>query len=113
MRRIYSSRRTTRKCRRGTIGSCGETFTTRRYSARRSLGPTRCWSKRAWLIGRNGHKATKTVALDPETQTSHPIFHPRQQRRQEHFAWSEDHLRIIGLTPTGRATITLLHLNRA
>ena len=53
------------------------------------------------------------MAVDPETQTADPIFHPRRQRWQEHFAWSEDHLRIIGLTPTGRATITLLHLNRA
>jgi HNH endonuclease len=62
--------------------------------------------------GCNGHKAARTVAVDPETKTSVPLFHPRQQRRQEHFAWSEDHLRIIGLTPSGRATITLLHLNR-
>jgi len=63
--------------------------------------------------GCNGHKATNTAAIDPETQTSVPLFHPRQQRWHEHFAWSEDHLRIIGLTPIGRATITLLHLNRS
>ena len=39
-------------------------------------------------------------------------FNPRQQRWQEHFAWSDNHLRIIGLTPIGRATLRLLHLNR-
>jgi hypothetical protein len=62
--------------------------------------------------GCNGHKSTRTAAVDPQTQTSVALFSPRQQRWQEHFAWSEDHLRIIGLTQTGRATITLLHLNR-
>jgi len=63
--------------------------------------------------GCNGHKAAKAAAIDPETQTSVTLFHPRQQRWPEHFAWSEDHLRIIGVTPTGRATVMLLHLNRA
>ena len=63
--------------------------------------------------GCNGHKATKTAAIDSETQISVPLFHPRQQIWHEHFAWSEDRLSIIGLTATGRATITLLHLNRA
>jgi hypothetical protein len=63
--------------------------------------------------GCNGHKSTKTTAIDHDTQTSAPIFHPRQQNWQEHFAWSEDRLNIIRLTPTGRATISLLHLNRA
>ncbi|OLE71919.1 MAG: HNH endonuclease [Cyanobacteria bacterium 13_1_40CM_2_61_4] len=62
--------------------------------------------------GCNGHKAAKTAAVDTETRTSVAIFNPRQQRWQEHFAWSEDHLRIIGLTPIGRATLRLLHLNR-
>ena len=62
--------------------------------------------------GCNGHKAAKAAAIDPETQTSVPLFHPRQQRWPEHFGWSEDHLRVVGLTPTGRATVVLLHLNR-
>jgi hypothetical protein len=30
----------------------------------------------------------------------------------EHFAWNEDYSRVIGLTPTGRATVETLHLNR-
>jgi len=29
-----------------------------------------------------------------------------------HFAWSEDATRIIGLTPTGRATVEALQINR-
>ena len=63
--------------------------------------------------GCNGHKAAKTTAVDFETQTSVPLFHPRQHLWQEHFALSADLLQIVGLTPTGRATIGLLHLNRA
>lgn len=62
--------------------------------------------------GCNGHKATKTTALDPVTEQMVPLFHPRQQRWEEHFAWSEDYLQITGLTPTGRATVEALQLNR-
>ena len=63
--------------------------------------------------GCNGHKAIKITAVDPETQTQVPLFHPRQQHWHDHFAWSEGYSHIIGITPTGRATVTLLHLNRA
>ena len=35
----------------------------------------------------------------------------RRQRRSEHFRRSEDGLRIIGLTLTGRATVGALHLD--
>ena len=30
----------------------------------------------------------------------------------DHFAWSADGLHVIGLTPSGRATVRLLRLNR-
>lgn len=62
--------------------------------------------------GYNGHKAAKTSASDPVTGHLVPLYHPRQQRWDEHFAWSEDSLRIIGLTPVGRATVEALQLNR-
>lgn len=41
-----------------------------------------------------------------------PLFNPRQQLWQEHFAWNADYTIVIGLTSVGRATITVLHLNR-
>ena len=41
-----------------------------------------------------------------------PLFHPRQQRWQDHFAWNEDFTLVIGITPVGRATVDTLHLNR-
>ena len=59
----------------------------------------------------NRHKSDRTRAIDPETEAEVPLFHPRHQRWSEHFRWSEDGLRIIGLTPTGRATVGALHLD--
>ena len=40
------------------------------------------------------------------------LFHPRNQRWRDHFAWTADCTAILGLTPTGRATVEALHLNR-
>lgn len=62
--------------------------------------------------GCNGYKYTKTLATDPLTLLSVPLFHPRQSDWQEHFAWGAQFVKIIGLTPTGRATIEALRLNR-
>ncbi|HMN29425.1 MAG TPA: hypothetical protein PKE45_14845 [Caldilineaceae bacterium] len=39
------------------------------------------------------------------------LFHPRTQNWFVHFQWSDDGLRILGQTPTGRATVALLHLD--
>jgi hypothetical protein len=62
--------------------------------------------------GCNNHKHTKTQGIDPVTEQVAPLFHPRQQSWREHFAWSADYTLIIGLTPTGRATVKELQLNR-
>ena len=59
----------------------------------------------------NGAKSDRTSAADPQTGEDVPLFHPRAQVWSEHFEWSEDGLRIRGLTPTGRATVAVLHLD--
>jgi hypothetical protein len=59
----------------------------------------------------NRHKSDRTHAIDPETSVEVALFHPRQQRWSNHFRWSLDGLRILGLTPTGRATVEALHLD--
>lgn len=59
----------------------------------------------------NGHKGDKTEAIDPETGVVVSLFQPRTQSRPEHFAWSDDGIRIVGQTPTGRATVIALHLS--
>jgi 5-methylcytosine-specific restriction endonuclease McrA len=62
--------------------------------------------------GCNNHKHIKTEAIDPLTKQLAPLFHPRQQAWREHFAWNEDCSLAVGQTPTGRATIAALRLNR-
>lgn len=60
----------------------------------------------------NGRKYTKTHAPDPQTGRVVPLFNPRRQRWERHFAWSEDFMVIVGRTAIGRATVTALYLNR-
>jgi hypothetical protein len=62
--------------------------------------------------GCNNHKYTKVEEIDPITGDLVPLYHPRQQEWQEHFSWSLDYTQVIGLTPTGRATVQALQLNR-
>jgi HNH endonuclease len=56
----------------------------------------------------NRYKSDKIEADDPLTGEMAPLFNPRLQEWFEHFRWSEDGLRIVGLTPTGRATVAAL-----
>lgn len=62
--------------------------------------------------GCNGYKYTKWQTTDPLTGILIALFHPRQQRWRDHFAWNEDATLIVGLTPTGRGTIEALKMNR-
>lgn len=62
--------------------------------------------------GCNGHKYTKTEAPDPVDGMVVPLYNPRKQRWQDHFRWNEDFTCIVGLTPTGRATVSALQMNR-
>ncbi|MBP9074885.1 MAG: HNH endonuclease [Caldilineaceae bacterium] len=62
--------------------------------------------------GCNNHKYTKTEAQDPVSDKVVPLYHPRQQRWHDHLAWNDGFILVVGLTPTGRATIKALQLNR-
>ena len=59
----------------------------------------------------NGYKHARTHASDPESGAEVPLFDPRRQRWNEHFAWSADGTEVTGLTPIGRATIATLKMN--
>lgn len=52
-----------------------------------------------------------TTGIDPETKQSVPLFNPRQCTWAEHFIWTADGLRIIGITAIGRATCTKFDFN--
>ncbi len=62
--------------------------------------------------GCNNSKYTKTDAIDPLTTKRALLFHPRRHKWSDHFVWSHDSTRIVGRTPTGRATVEVLQLNR-
>ena len=62
--------------------------------------------------GCNNFKYDLIHAVDPETRVSVPLFHPRQDTWAEHFRWNENYTIIIGISPTGRATVQRLKLNR-
>ena len=62
--------------------------------------------------GCNNFKQVAIAAEDPATGVQAPLFHPRTDRWADHFAWSDDQVSVIGRTPTGRATISRLQLNR-
>jgi HNH endonuclease len=59
----------------------------------------------------NDFKGGSIDAPDPQTGDLTRLFNPRTQRGLEHFSWASTGERIIGLTPTGSATVEALHLN--
>jgi hypothetical protein len=63
--------------------------------------------------GCDNAKYIATEGTDPLTGQAALLFHPRIHRWHEHFVWSHDSLPFHGLTPTGRASVDKLRLNRA
>ncbi len=59
----------------------------------------------------NERRYNFTVGIDSQTQQEVPLFNPRQQQWSEHFIWTADRTRILGTTPTGRATCNRLDVN--
>ncbi|MBN2391012.1 MAG: HNH endonuclease [Anaerolineae bacterium] len=66
------------------------------------------WLACAWC---NSFKGDATHAVDPKSGQRAPLFNPRIQRWGEHFSWSDNFTRVVGLTPTGRATVQALQMN--
>jgi len=59
----------------------------------------------------NLRKGPNLTGVDPVSGKVAPLFHPRQQRWDEHFLFRG--ARIIGITPTGRAIVRVLAMNDA
>ena len=59
----------------------------------------------------NRYKYNFITGIDPQTQATIALFNPRQQQWSKHFIWSTDGIKIICITPTGRATDNCLDLN--
>ena len=57
----------------------------------------------------NRFKGTDLGSFDPQTGTFSFLFNPRTQIWVEHFML--ENLMLVGLTPEGRTTVSLLQLN--
>jgi len=57
----------------------------------------------------NNHKGTNISGVDPKTHKIVKLFNPRRHKWHRHFRW--DGSVLLGLTPTGRATIIVLEIN--
>lgn len=57
----------------------------------------------------NFQKGSNLTAIDPVGREIVPLFHPRRDSWFDHFLYQEAH--VGGLTPTGRATVSLLEMN--
>lgn len=77
--------------------------------ARKHHGPSSlrnlCWACAAC----NAAKGPNVASYDPETDELVPLFNPRTDRWDEHFAWAGP--RLLGKTPIARATIDVLRIN--
>lgn len=62
--------------------------------------------------GCNNLKKAFQTGFDVETDSEVVLYNPRQQNWHEHFQWDTTGTVLIGLTPTGRATIMRLKMNR-
>lgn len=57
----------------------------------------------------NRHKGSDLTTFDPISNEIVLLFHPRRQTWSDHFTL--DGIHLVGITPTGRATVFLLKLN--
>jgi hypothetical protein len=72
-------------------------------------GPTSLLNLALACVECNLHKGTDFATLEGATGQIVWLYNPRQQLWREHFGL--DGARIVGITPTGAATATLLQLN--
>ena len=59
----------------------------------------------------NLYKTAQLTGKDDTTQSELRLFHPREDRWDEHFAIDLDTCAIHGRTPIGRATVACLRMN--
>jgi hypothetical protein len=58
----------------------------------------------------NAYKGSNVGGFDPETGNHTLLYHPRRQQWDEHFELKRN-FEIVGRTPEGRTTLTVLRLN--
>jgi hypothetical protein len=73
-------------------------------------GPTTAENLALACVSCSLRKWAKQTATDSESGEDVTLFNPRTQSWTEHFRWEGE--RIVPLTPTGRATVDALAMNR-
>jgi hypothetical protein len=73
-------------------------------------GPTQSDNLALACVSCSLRKWANQTALDSDTGAEVPLFNPQSQTWTDHFRW--DTQRVVPLTPTGRATVAALALNR-
>ena len=59
----------------------------------------------------NENCCTHVSGRDPERDAAARLFHPREDRWEDHFQVATESGEIVGRTPVGRATVVRLGLN--
>ncbi|MBC8139452.1 MAG: HNH endonuclease [Fibrella sp.] len=93
-------------------GFHSDSFATEHITPEVKGGSTESGNLALSCLGCNSFKGAFQTGIDPVTEQEATLFHPREQVWTDHFAWSDDTTHILGLTATGRATVTRLRLNR-
>lgn len=78
---------------------------------RQQGGPTTLENLALSCVSCSLRKGARTEARDPETGEMAIMYNPRHCLWEEHFLLTES-FQILGLTPTGRASVALLQMNR-
>lgn len=97
---------------RSPVNFSTDTFSVEHIVPRSLGGKTELENLALSCQGCNGRKYNKTIGRDPLSEELVPLYDPRQQVWEQHFTWSQDFSRVLGATPTGRATVEVLQLNR-
>lgn len=77
--------------------------------AEKHHGPTTLENLALACFSCNNHKGPNIAGVDPATGRVTRLFHPRNDRWNEHFRW--DGPLLFGLTPVGRPTVDVLAIN--
>jgi 5-methylcytosine-specific restriction endonuclease McrA len=85
------------------------TFQIDHIIARKHVGPTVASNLCRSCYYCNVFKSSDLTGRDPKTRKITPLFNPRRHKWSRHFEWKRAHL--VGLPPTGRVTVALLHIN--
>ena len=75
-----------------------------------SDGPTESENLALACVSCSLRKGAREILEDPTTGETYRFFHPRLDRWEDHFRWTR--VTVVGISPTGRATVAALDLNR-